>query len=95
VASQTINQSNSPLTKKTAKNIPQTKNQRLAQACIFESTSALIIALSILETTSNKHKPATIKIMENRSIKLNTLGLRPLAHYTTNQPNKKPHKSGI
>ena len=68
VASQTISQGSKPLIKKTAINSPQTKNQRLALACMVDSTSALIIALSMLETTSNKHKPATIIMMENKSI---------------------------
>src|SRR3989344_99472 len=67
LVNQMINQGNKPLTTKTAIRIPQIKNQRLAFADMVLSTSALMTALSIPLTVSNKHNPITMRIMERIS----------------------------
>lgn len=64
----TISQGRTPLTTKTAITIPQSRNHLLALLPIVESTSALITALSMLETTSNKTSPKTTRIIDAISI---------------------------
>lgn len=66
---QTIIQGITPRIAKTANSNPHTKNQRFARSVIVESTSALMIALSMLEMVSNKTRPAIIRMIEKRSIK--------------------------
>lgn len=61
-----IAQGRSPLITKTAKIIPQKRNHLRALACIVESTSAFIMALSILETISNKQSPKVIIKIEKK-----------------------------
>ena len=63
LAAQIIIQGNSPLITSTANNMPQSKNHWCTRRLIVESTSALIIALSILLIISNKHKPLAVKII--------------------------------
>src|SRR5512137_290512 len=65
---QTISQGNNPRTAKTAINNPQVKNQRFARSPIVESTSALIMALSMLVIISNKTRPVIIRRMERISM---------------------------
>src|SRR3989338_3797179 len=61
---QMITQGSSPLMINTANRIPQRKNHRLAFWDIVPRTSALMTALSMLLTVSNKHRPMTIRIIE-------------------------------
>ena len=61
---QTIAQGKTPLTKNTAIKSPQTKNHLRIRAPIVESTSALIIALSIDETTSKRQSPKMVIMIE-------------------------------
>jgi hypothetical protein len=68
VDNQTISQGNSPRIAKTANNNPQIKNHRFARSLMVESTSALMMALSMLVMVSNKISPAMMRIMERRSI---------------------------
>jgi hypothetical protein len=68
VDNQTISQGSNPRIAKTAMSNPQVKNQRFALSPIVESTSALIIALSMLVIVSNKTRPAMIRRMERISI---------------------------
>ena len=60
---QTMSQGRKPRTIKTAKIIPHNKNQRLPFGDIVFSTSALITALSILETISKSESPRMTRIM--------------------------------
>jgi hypothetical protein len=69
---QTISQGSNPRIAKTAINNPHVKNQRLALAPMVESTSALIMALSILVIVSNKTRPAMIRRMERISMNSRT-----------------------
>jgi hypothetical protein len=64
----TISQGSNPRIAKTAINNPQVKNQRLALSPMVESTSALIMALSMLVIVSNKTRPAMIRRMERKSM---------------------------
>ena len=70
---QTISHGRSPRTKNTAIRIPHTKKNLLAFCPIVESTSALIMALSILEIISKRQSPKTVRrierIMKNESTK--------------------------
>src|SRR4030066_931315 len=65
---QTMNQGKRPLTRNTEESIPQNKNHRRAFCCMVDKTSALIIALSILLIVSNNTNPATIKLIEIKSM---------------------------
>ena len=71
---QTISQGNNPRIAKTAINNPQVKNQRFALSPIVESTSALIMALSMLVIISNKTRPVIIRRMERISMILENIG---------------------
>jgi hypothetical protein len=68
VDNHTMSQGSSPRIAKTANKRPQIKNQRRARSPMVESTSALIMALSMLVMVSNKTRPAMIRIMEIKSI---------------------------
>ncbi len=68
VDTQMISQGNKPRTRKTAKRMPHTKNQRWARFDIVLRTSALITALSILLIVSKRHRPRTMRIMERMSM---------------------------
>jgi hypothetical protein len=68
VDNQTISQGSNPRIANTAINNPQVKNQRFALSPIVESTSAFIMALSILVIVSNKTRPAMIRSMERKSM---------------------------
>src|SRR5688500_14152878 len=59
----TMSQGSNPRTIKTAKRIPHNRNQRRPLGDIVWSTSALITALSMLETISNNVSPRTISII--------------------------------
>lgn len=65
---QTMAQGKSPLTTKTATSIPQIKNHLRACWPMVDKTWALIMALSTDETVSKSTRPATIKIIDKRSI---------------------------
>src|SRR5688500_3936948 len=58
---QTMSQGSKPRTIKTAIRIPHTRNQRLPFGDIVFSTSALITALSILETISKSESPRIMR----------------------------------
>jgi hypothetical protein len=58
---QTISHGNKPRTPKTAIAIPQVRNQRRALACMVASTSALMMALSMLVMDSNTAKPRMVR----------------------------------
>lgn len=65
---QTIAHGKSPLTTKTATSIPQSKNHLRACCPMVDKTWALIMALSTEETVSKRTKPATIKMIDKKSI---------------------------
>jgi hypothetical protein len=67
IVAQTIRSGRTPLTRKTAISIPQSKNHWRIFLPMVERTSALMMALSMEETVSKRTKPATIKIMEKMS----------------------------
>ena len=67
-AAKIISNGKNPRTITTAKRIPHVRNHFLALFPIVERTSALITALSILETISKRESPATTKIIERISI---------------------------
>ena len=75
-----IKNGNKPLTKNTAIKIPHVRNQRLARAPIVESTSALIIALSMDEIASKRDRPIIVSIAENNILIFYILD-RPLANF--------------
>src|SRR5688572_3003099 len=60
---QTMIQGSKPRTIKTAIRIPHIRNQRLPFLDMVFSTSALITALSILETISKRESPRITRIM--------------------------------
>ena len=62
---QIITKGRSPRTRKTAKNIPQVRNQRLAFAPMVCRTSALMMALSTDETASKSERPTIVMRAEN------------------------------
>jgi len=64
----TITHGSSPRTTKTANIIPQNKNHRRALALIPESTSAFIMALSMLDIVSKRDKPIIGISNENKSM---------------------------
>jgi len=68
VDNQTISQGSNPRIAKTANNNPQIKNLRFARSPMDESTSALMMALSMLVIVSNKTRPAIIRVTERRSM---------------------------
>lgn len=63
----TNSQGNKPLSRKTEISMPQYKNHFLALRETFTNTSALIMALSIEDTISNKTKPLTVKTIASKS----------------------------
>ena len=65
---QTISQGRRPRTATTANSSPQTRNQRFARSLMVESTSALMIALSMLVIVSNMQRPAITSTMEIMSM---------------------------
>ena len=67
VAIQMISQGRSPRMTKTAKKSPQVRNQRLAQCAMVVSTSALMMALSMLLMVSKRQSPAMVRIAERIS----------------------------
>jgi hypothetical protein len=75
---QTISHGSAPLITKTANNNPQRRNQRRAFWDMVESTSALIMALSILVMVSNRQSPAMIRIIERISIKQDQFHIKPV-----------------
>jgi hypothetical protein len=68
VDNQTISQGSKPRIAKTANTSPHKRNQRFARLLIIESTSALIMALSMLVIVSNNMRPVIIRTIEKRSI---------------------------
>jgi hypothetical protein len=69
LVAQTISQGSSPRTIKTANSIPHNRNQRLPLGDMVFRTSALMTALSILETISNKERPRIMSMMLKMSKK--------------------------
>ena len=74
VESQTISQGRRPRTANTAKISPQTRNHRRVRSLIVESTSALMIALSMLVMVSKRQRPAMMRIIERISMCQNRMG---------------------
>jgi len=68
VVAQTISHGRSPRTTKTAKIRPQKRNNFRAFCPIVARTSALMMALSMLETISKTERPATVRIINSQSI---------------------------
>ncbi len=80
VTAQTIIQGSNPLITKTANKNPQSKNQRRPFLPMVESTSALTMALSMLEIVSNRQRPTMTIKMENKLISHNA-NLRIVREY--------------
>ena len=68
LVAQTITHGRSPRITKTAAIRPHRRNHLRARSLIVARTSALMMALSMLETVSKTMRPATVRIISNQSI---------------------------